>query len=744
MATGILVIAHVLSPEPCAILTADLMPLSGGTRLGPYELISLLGTGGMGEVYRAHDSRLQRDVAIKVSATEFSDRFEREARMIAALNHPHICTIYDVGPNYLVMELVEGAALNGPLPTEEAIRYAVQICDALDAAHKKGITHRDLKPGNILVTASGVKLLDFGLARSEPTSTAADKAPTVALTTAGVVIGTPAYMSPEQARGEPLDARSDVFSFGAVLYQMLSGRPAFARDSTAEILSAILRDEPRPLDAPPDVAAVVTRCLRKHKEDRFQTIAEVRAALGAASVNRSPSHKSSIAVLPFANLSADKDNEYFGDGLAEEILNLLAKIPGLKVIARTSSFAFRGKEQDVTTIAGALRVDHILEGSVRRAGNRVRVTAQLIQAADGAHLWSERYDRDLTDIFAIQDEIGASISESLKVRLAPPVPVVNIDAWQHCLKGEYYRLSLTPEGLAKAKEHFDQAIAIDPTYALAYARLGAYYYGLSIVDMSRLKEVGRLAREAAQKALALDPASSGSHSLMGALAAALDNDWHAAEHHHQHAMAGDNAPPHARYVYAIYYLLPLGRVADAVEQSQLALQSDPLSMLLNFGVAFAMYCDKRYEESIACARRALEIEHHSYYVWDVLGQAQLALGRYEEATATLARGAELAPWYSSTAGALACAYYLAGDRARARECADRLARLHGATVGVARYLATTGEVDAMFDALEGAYEQRDLFLLWLRNWTSFDPYRDDPRFRSLLERMRLVDDNRNR
>jgi serine/threonine protein kinase len=312
------------------------MPLAPGIRLGPYEILTLIGAGGMGEVYKARDTRLGRDVAIKISAERFSERFEREARAVAALNHPHICTLYDVGPNYLVMEYLEGVPLKGPLPAAEALRLAAQTVEALETAHAKGIVHRDLKPANVLVTRFGVKLLDFGLAKS---AADADATQTMA------VMGTPAYMSLEQAEGKPLDARSDIFSFGAVLYEMLSGSRPFPS------LAALLRDDPAPLESPAEMVRIVTRCLHKSSAERFQTAAELRAALETVKIGAA-AEPPSIAVLPFANLSADKDNEYFSAGLAEEILNALTQLPGLRVIARTSAFRFR-EEQDLRAVGQA-------------------------------------------------------------------------------------------------------------------------------------------------------------------------------------------------------------------------------------------------------------------------------------------------------------------------------------------------------------------------------------------------------
>jgi len=726
------------------------MPLLPGTRLGPYEVTQLIGSGGMGEVYKARDTRLDRVVAVKTVSQEFSERVAGEARAIAALNHTNICQIYDVGPNYLVMEFIEGTPLKGPLPLDQVLKYTTQICDALGAAHEKSIIHRDLKPANILVTRAGVKLLDFGLAKFQSLEQPGDQqddgkvdaALTVAMTSSHEVVGTASYMSPEQAQGHVLDNRSDIFSFGAVLYELLSGSQAFPGGSMVDILSAVVRDQPQPIQVSPNLAKIVARCLSKAAADRYQNMADVKAALEACSTKRSQGSSAmeqpSIAVLPFANMSADKENEYFSDGLAEEILNLLAKIPGLKVIARTSSFAFRGMEQDITKIAAALRVQNILEGSVRRAGNRVRITAQLIHAGDGSHRWSERYDREMNDVFAIQDEIGQAISEALKLRLAPRVRAVNIEAWQHCLKGEYYRVKYTPEALAKAKEHFEQAIAIDPNYAHAHARLAGYYYALAFVNMNRLREMAILAKASAEKSLTLDPGGIESHSLLAVLAAVLDHDWNTAADHHARVLAEENIGPAGRYSYAAYYLLALGRTAEALEQSRLALENDPLSMMRHLGVAFALTFAKRYDESIEGSRRALEIDPNSYFMWHALGMAQWFAGRNEDAIGSLTRTIELAPWYATAVGSLASAYYRVGNQEHAREWAQRLARSDPDSLAMAEYYATIGAVDAMFQALEGAYEKRDVFLIFIKVWTSFDPYRTDSRFQSLLERMNLA------
>ena len=374
------------------------MSISPGTRIGPYEITGLLGAGGMGEVYRATDMRLGRTVAIKKSREEFSERFEREARAVAALNHPNICQLYDVGPNYLVMEFVDGTPVEPPGDRARLLDVASQIADALIAAHAAGIVHRDLKPDNILVTRDGrVKVLDFGLAIGGLTSGAPDALATQAATAAGTTVGTVAYMSPEQARGEAVDARSDLWSLGIVLYELATGVRPFGGATAAVVFEGILNQSPPPLrdsgaQVPAGLSPIVARLLEKDRRLRYQSAADLRSDLTRlaqpAVEGRAAESRPSIAVLPFASMSRDADDEYFSDGLTEEIINLLAQLPGLKVIARTSAFAFKGKNEDIRRIAETLGVTTALEGSVRRSGTRLRVTAQLIHAADGTHLAS--------------------------------------------------------------------------------------------------------------------------------------------------------------------------------------------------------------------------------------------------------------------------------------------------------------------------------------------------------------------
>ena len=647
------------------------MALERGTRLGPYEIIAQIGRGGM-EGYRARDGRLDRDVAIKVLPEAVAvdpdrvRRFQQEARAVAALNHPNICQIHDVGSGYLVLEFVDGKSPHGPLPTDKTLKLALQIANALEAAHRCGILHRDLKPGNMLVTADGtIKLLDFGLARligleSGPSD--------VTRTMDGVVLGTAAYMSPEQVQGKPVDQRSDVFSFGAVLYEWLTGQRAFEGETAASVLGAILHGGPALLDASP-LERIVRRCLEKEPSRRYQAMAEVRAALEDVS-RGTPDDEPSIAVLPFANLSDDRDNEYFSDGLAEEIINLLVKIPGLKVTARTSAFAFRGRNADIRRIAETLGVVHILEGSVRKFADRIRVTAQLVKAEDGFHLWSERYDKTLRDVFAVQDEIAAAISTALQIKLSAqpalgPRYTPNLAAYEAYLKSRYHLWKYTPESVTLSREHCEHALALDPQFALPHIGLADRLLVLASGGHIRADEA---MPENIWRALAVYSSLPEAHAMLGIVAVEFDRNWSAAERHFQMALAPRRAVSSTvRQRDCHFYLQPVGRAHEAVEQMRRVLEEDPLSAQAHWGMA--LYLLAAGEDAAASNKfhRFLELDNNfwpSLFGWGML----LALeGRLNDAVGLAERARALVPWLRINVGLLAGVLMRDGEDARANE-----------------------------------------------------------------------------
>jgi serine/threonine-protein kinase len=693
----------------------------------------------MGQVYRARDTRLGRTVAVKVVDTQFSARFETEARAISALNHPNICTLHDVGPNYLVMEFVEGETLaerlkSGRLAPEEAVRLATAIADALAAAHAKNMAHRDLKPGNVMITPEGrVKLLDFGLAKMLAGKT---EDPDATRTVDGAVLGTFAYMSPEQLQGKPSGAASDIFTFGAVLYEMLSGRRAFN--------TAVLRDDPAPLTSvAPDLAAIVARCLRRNPHERYASMAEVKSALERAGT--SPAEATpSIAVLPFANMSADKDNEYFSDGLAEEILNALTRVEGLKVTARTSAFAFRGKEVDIRTIAETLGVRTVLEGSMRRSGNRIRVTAQLVNAADGYQLWSERYDRDMTDVFAVQDEIAAAIVEALKLKLAAAPPKlarpVNIDAYHALLKGRYHMWKQNPEDFARGMAHFDSAVAFDPNYAAAHAALAMGYWLTATSGMNPVREMVPPARAAALKALELDPKQPEAHAVLAIIAASFDYDWKAAVSHFE--VARTSADPYILGTCSSMVLAPLGRFEELRQLSETGLDADPLSAapltsLVASLMGLGLYARAR-EEGL----RLIELHPHVFVSYLHVSQLEILGGRSAEAIAILERGVVAAPWFPVFLGALAGLYRRTGQDAKADATLLRLESMGGhAVVDVARgqYHVLCSDFERAADCFERVLEARHFVVTQLAWSPVAKEFRKTPRGRALLAKMNLTD-----
>ena len=664
------------------------MTLTAGTRLGPYEIIAPLGAGGMGEVWKARDTRLDRAVAVKKLKGEHSARFEQEARAIAALNHPHICQIFDVGADYLVLEFVEGVPLQGPLSADEALPLALQIASALEAAHKRGILHRDLKPANVLVTDRGAKLLDFGLAKiTEGPDTERTG------TTVGTLLGTAAYMSPEQAQGRPLDARSDIFSFGAVLYEMLSGRPAFSGASLLETLNAVVRSEPAPLDSP--LFPVIKKCLAKNASERFQSAAELKAAL-ANPPTKFDSPRASIAVLPFANMSRDPDDEYFSDGLAEEVINALVKVPGLKVTARTSAFAFKGQNMGIRKIAETLGVTNVLEGSVRRAGNRLRVTAQLIQAADGMHLWSERYDRQMEDVFAIQDEIAVAIAGELKLRFARdarPRRQPNLQAYEAYLRYRQFQWAFTPESLRRSRECLEQAIALDPAYALPYVGLAdhhaAHFWPGAPSDECLLR-----AREFTVRALELDPELPEAHAYLGIVAGLYERNWEEAKRRFLIAMSTGPVHWHVRAWYACFHLQPLGLVGEARRQMERSLEDNPLSQICYLCLAAPLEALGLEAEAGTAWKRSVELDPEFWLGWTYLAMHHSVYGRHAEAGQCAEKAFTLFPASPYVIGVLAGALESTGETARARELLGR-PPVHpaGTPVIYACYHLTRGNLD---------------------------------------------------
>ena len=715
------------------------MSLAIGARLGPYEVLSSLGAGGMGEVWKARDTRLDRIVAIKRLTAQHSNRFELEARAIAALNHPHICQIHDIGPDYLVLEYVEGKRLEGPLPLDEAVRLAVQIASALEAAHRRRILHCDLKPANIIVTVErSVKLLDFGLAKA---MIADDD---LTRTMDGAVVGTAAYMSPEQAEGQPLDARSDIFSFGTVLYQMLSGRRAFQGTTTLQLLNAVLRDTPPLLQAAPAVDRIVRRCLQKRPEDRFQTMSEVRSALEQSTIKPAESQPS-IAVLPFANLSADKENEYFSDGLAEEILNALTRVPGLRVIARTSSFAFRDKDQDIRRIGEALDVRTILEGSVRRAGGRIRITAQLIDASDGSHLWSERFDREMTDVFAVQDEISQSIVDTLKVKLAARSVVssrqtANVEAYHAYLKGRHHLLKLTPDDVAISKGYLEKAIALDPAYAAAHARLAHALQLTGFMGWQSPLEMMPLAKAAALEALALDEREPNAHFVLAMIAGQFDYDWSEALRQCHLALLCEDVPADVVSVLASLILLPLGRVDEALAVVQQSRAADPLSPFPQQHLAAVLSARGSHGDAIEQLQRLIELHEGFWPAHFFLGGTLVAMGMVREAVVVLEKAFQLMPTFPGIVGLLAGCHVLSGNRSRAEDLLATLTSRRGPRAwALAIFHAMCSEFDQAASYVEQAIEEREPSVTELGVLPFYDRFRASAQGRALLRKMHLPD-----
>jgi serine/threonine protein kinase/tetratricopeptide (TPR) repeat protein len=748
-----------------------------GSKIAQFEIIEKLGEGGMGVVYKARDTDLQRFVAIKVLPPQKvadpirKQRFIQEARAASALNHPNIITIHGIanegGVDFIVMEYVAGKTLDRLIPSQgmppgELLRNAVQIADALATAHEAGIVHRDLKPGNVMVSEKGlVKVLDFGLAKLiEPPEEAGDASATRTAmqgvgTVEGTIIGTICYMSPEQAEGKKIDARSDIFSFGSLLYEMATGRRAFTGDTPASVLSAVLRDHPQPANQatenlPGQLESIIQRCHRKEPSRRWQGMADLKVALeelkeeSASSVRTATKEQPSIAVLPFTNLSADPENEYFSDGLAEEIINALVQNRGLKVIARTSAFAFKGQNKDVRQIAEVLGVDHVLEGSVRKAGNRIRVTAQLITARDGSHLWSQRYDRDLEDIFAVQDEVAQAIAETLQGKLATGSRpqrkyTPNLPAYEAVLKAWHDQWSFTPEGLERGRLYYEQALQLDPGFALAHSGYAHHFLQQSSTGNQPAREAMPQMREQAQAALELDASLAEAHGLLGIVAAIYDYDWQEAERRFRLALGCDSVPPLVR-TWPGYFLFQLtGRARDGIAEQQRALKEDPLNYVFRFVMGSSLIMVGNYAEGDAQLRQAVDLAGGTFLNHFFLALSMAAQERLGESLKYAETAYSLAPWSAWTTGALAGISARMDDTARSEGLLRQLgdSGRHDAAFGFATAYIVHRDIEQAAKWAAQAIEARAQHIPWLLSHPISEPLRRSGQWPALARALNL-------
>jgi TolB-like protein/Tfp pilus assembly protein PilF len=555
-------------------------------------------------------------------------RFIHEAQAAAALNHPNICTIYEIdeadGQQFIAMEFVDGQSLKekiaaGPLKIDEAINLAIQIAEGLQAAHEKGITHRDIKPANVMITNKGqAKIMDFGLAKLAEQKTR--------LTKTGMTVGTVAYMSPEQAQGVDADHRADIWSFGVMLYEMITGQLPFHAEYEQAVVYSILNEDAKPIsglrtEVPMELERIVSKAMAKSPDERYQRVDEMLSMLRSLSKKleagqppAAETMQASIAVLPFVDMSPQKDQEYFCDGMAEELINALTKLEGLRVVSRTSAFQFKGKAFDIRKIGEQLNVASVLEGSVRKTGDRLRITAQLINVVDGFHLWSEKYDREMKDVFDIQDEISRAIVDALKIKLVGEAATrlvkrytENLEAYTLYLKGRYYWNKRTEPGLTKGIEYFEKAITKDPGYALAYAGLADCYNVISHYGAVPPKASVPKAKIAAIKALEIDDALVEAHTSLAFALYNYDFAWLAAEKEFQRAIALNPNYATAHHWYAIY-LATRGRLEEAIAEMQRARELDPLSLIINTEVGWMLYFGRHYNQAIEQYQKTLEMD----------------------------------------------------------------------------------------------------------------------------------------
>jgi len=782
-----------------------------------FRVIEKLGAGGMGVVYKAVDTRLDRPLALKflpdnmMQDSQALERFRREARAASALNHPGICTIYDIGEQdgraFIAMEFIDGETLRShihgkALPLEEMLKLGIQIAEALDAAHAEGIIHRDIKPANIFVTKHGqAKVLDFGLAKLVPKGVASTdahfggEAPD-STSIVGIISGTPSYMSPEQIRGDDLDPRTDIFSLGLLVYEMATGRQAFSGGMGGMIIEAVLTRSPVPVrsinpDIPPRLEEIINKALRKDRNQRYQHAADIRTDLqrlerdtdsgwrtaeeNAESVLTSTTshlHSSgeqrarnstaqtaalrpervskiidSLAVLPFENASRDPEHEYLSDGIAGSLINILATIPKLRVMAQSTVFRYKGRGIDPQAVGRELKVRAVLTGRIMQSGGSLRIGTELVDVATGSQLWGAQYDRKPGDIFAIQDEISNEISGKLRLKLTRAEKkrlnkrqTDDVEAYRLYLKGRHHWNRWTEDGFYKAIEYFQHAVEKDPGYAVAYMCLADSYVLVGWNSYLPPKDAFPKGKIAAMGALRLDPDLGEAHTPLAAVLWLHDWQWQEAHLELKRSLALNHAYPTANHWYA-EYLMTMGHHEEAIARMKSSQQLDPLSLIISVAIGWAFYMARRYDDAIEQLRRTVELDPNYPVTYWILGLLLRKLGRYKLAIAEGEKGVKLSGGSSLMRAALAQTFGTAGRRKKAIQILDDLTKLAKQKYVAPYFFAGIhiglGDDDRAIEYLEKSYEEHSHWLIYLHIDPSMDGLRSNPRFQDLLRHVGL-------